>query len=108
MLAVVEEGGFFVFKVYAADKTSVQSDDLDELIKVHLDANDDCSVVALSSIFQMKTEIRTLNDEGRLVLFHEIQETHPVGKASLNPDADLVVVPLLNNKAAKVYKYDAC
>jgi hypothetical protein len=78
MLAVVEGGGFFVFKVYAADKTRKQSDDLDELIKVHLDANDDCSVVALSSIFQMKAEFRTLNDEGRFALFHEIQETHPV------------------------------
>jgi hypothetical protein len=96
ILALVEEGGFFTFYLYSSAGIELQSRDLTELVGVYLDATDDCSSVVISSTFLMQAEIMKKNG-AQYEVMKEFQETHPVGKTSMNPDGDMIIVPLLSN-----------
>jgi hypothetical protein len=107
ILALVEAEGFFAFQVFSGEGLPLQDLPLDELVDVHLDATDDCATVSISSTFQMKVEIFRKSAQD-YTLFEELQESHPVGKASINPDGDIIIIPLLSSKDTNVYKYNAC
>jgi hypothetical protein len=51
ILAIIEEGGFFSFKMYDSEGTLLQNLPQTELVKTHLSATDDCSSVVLSHTF---------------------------------------------------------
>ena len=51
ILSIIEEGGFFSFKMYDSQGTLLQNLPQTELVKTHLSATDDCSSVVLSHTF---------------------------------------------------------
>jgi hypothetical protein len=58
ILTVVEENGFFNFRIFSSTGSLLDEEELtEELIDVHLDATDDCSSVCLASTYQMKVQV---------------------------------------------------
>lgn len=108
-MSIIEEGGFFSFKVYDSSGNSLQTLPSEELVKVHLAANDDCSSVVFSNTFLKTVQILKKNDAHEYETFRELPvQEKPVGQVSINPDGDIVVFPLLSTSISKVYKYSAC
>jgi hypothetical protein len=58
IISVIEEGGFFVFKMYDfSTGENLQTESLEEIVKVYMDATEDCSKVVLSNSHLKKVQI---------------------------------------------------
>jgi hypothetical protein len=57
VLALVETAGAFSFEQYSSTAEPVSSIQLAELVGVHLDADDQCSTVAIGCLFLMKVMV---------------------------------------------------
>lgn len=110
IISVIEEGGFFVFKMYDySTGENLQTEPLEEIVKVYMDATEDCSEVVLSNSHLKKVQILRQNDEGKYELFRELPtQEGRLGKASINPLGDVIVFPILSSRISKVYKYNGC
>ena len=79
VLALVETAGVFSFEQYSSTGEPEGSIQLAELVGVHLEADDQCSTVAISCLFLMKVMILQRQAGGQFIKWKEVGVDSPVG-----------------------------
>lgn len=111
MISLKEKFGWFHLELRQNDGVVLHSPQLTEFFQSYMAVTDDCSKIFVSNTMEMNIKVYTqTNDQLDLTetIEQPIDNMHPLGKISLNPDGDLLVVAQHAAGTSSIFKFDEC